>query len=216
MAAETDKFIIASSALWAGDFEFFEALLREYSHPSEVEPICDNAKLPEDFIRATGALRLKQLWQRRGEFRKLAGKYERQGAAITDRPTIMQTKHLRATLWRTGTREFLMQGYLTELSWEDELFLRARLLAYPSEISTSKGPAQTRQTAEADDLSEEESYTPLGAAWVIADNPFIQIELTDLGLVEATGIWTGRELPGAAAAITGPFLNLLHKLDAPD
>ena len=85
MAAETDSYIIASSALWAGDFEYFEKLLRAYSNPSDVEPIDQGAEVPEDFIRATGALRLRQLWQKRGEFKKLAREYARQGAEITDR-----------------------------------------------------------------------------------------------------------------------------------
>ena len=122
MPAETDKFIIASFALWAGDFEYCEKLLRAYSNPSDVAPIEDGAEIPEDFIRATGALRLRQLWQKRGEFKKLTKEYGNQGVEITDKPTILETKHLRATLWRTGAREFMMQGYLKELSWQEGLF----------------------------------------------------------------------------------------------
>jgi hypothetical protein len=33
MGAEPDKFIIASFAIWAGDFAYFEKLLRDFSPP---------------------------------------------------------------------------------------------------------------------------------------------------------------------------------------
>jgi hypothetical protein len=217
MAVETDKFIIASCALWAGDFEYFEKLLREFSHPSDVKPIEHGAQSPEDFLRATGALRLRQLWQKRGEFKKLSRECAHQGAEITDKPTIMETKHLRATLWRTGAREFLMQGYLMELSWQEGLFAHARRLADAAEHPKGKALAPRSDTFEAVDMFEAEaageSSTGLGATWVVAENPFIQVELTDLGLVEATGIWTGRELPRTAEAITEPFLRVLQSLD---
>jgi len=211
MAAEEDRFIIGCSALWAGDFEYFEKLLRQYSYPLDVEPIDHGAESPEDFIRATAALRLRQLWQKRGEFKKLAREYALQGVEITDKPTILETKHLRATLWRTGSREFLLQGYLTDLSWQEGLFSHARRVADAAENPKSKSLIQRNDMFEEEEAGE--SFTGLGAAWVVAENPFIQVELTDLGLLEATGIWTGRELPDAAAAITQPFLKLLHKLD---
>jgi hypothetical protein len=217
MTAETDKFVVASFALWAGDFEYFEELLRGYSNPSDVKSIEGGAESPEDFIRATGALRLRQLRQKRGEFKKLTREYGRQGAKLTDKPTVMETKHLRATLWRTGAREFLLQGYLTELSWQDGLFSRARHLAAANEHLKSKNVSPTSDAVEELDVFEStatrKSFTGSGTAWVVAENPFIQVELTDLGLIEATGIWIERELPDAAASITQPFLRLLQGLD---
>src|SRR2546430_13772592 len=110
MPAETDKFIVATFALWAGDFAFCEELLREFSPPAETPTFVEDIQHPEDVIRSTGALRLRQLWQKRGEFRKLAAEYSDQGVEVTDKPIILETKNLRATVWRTGEREFVMQG----------------------------------------------------------------------------------------------------------
>lgn len=110
-----------------------------------------------------------------------------------------------------------MQGYLTELSWQDELFTHARRMADAAEQPIDRAVAPRRGMFKAVDIIEAEeageSYTGIGVAWVIAENPFIQVELTDLGLIEATGIWTARQLPSAAAAITSPFLKVLQELD---
>lgn len=219
MAAETDKFIIASFALWAGDFEYFERLVRESCHNGDVTPIERGATTPEDFIRATAALRLRQFWQKRGEFKRLTADYDGSGIKITDKPTVLETKHMRATLWRIGAREFLMQGYLTDVTWQGELFALARRLAGNPKSPKRKGIAPRSDMPETVDMYDteprEESFDGLGAAWVVAENPFIQVELTDMGLVEATGIWTREELPDADSAITQPFQRLLQKLDAP-
>src|SRR6266478_2226201 len=109
MAVETDGFVIATFALWAGDFSYCEQLLREFSPPHDTPPIDDTAQSPEDFIRATGALRLRQLWQKRGEFKQFAAEFYDAGYQIADNPTVLETKHLRATVWRTAEREFLLQ-----------------------------------------------------------------------------------------------------------
>ena len=47
----------------------------------------------------------------------------------------------------------------------------------------------------------------------VAQNPFIQVELTDLGLIEATSIWIQPRLPENARAIEDPFLTVLNALD---
>ena len=213
MPAETDKFVIATFALWAGDFAYVEKLLREFSPPHETSLIDEAAETPEDFIRATGALRLRQLWQKRGEFKKLTAEYLGQGVEITDTPSILETKHLRATLWRTGEREFLMQGYLKELGWQNGLFELARREASGHEVSKTSLPSQSPYLLEPG--AEGEPLKPLGVAWTVTQNPFVQVELTDLGLLEATALWIEPRLPENAAAIKGPLLKLLEGLDAP-
>src|SRR5215510_6748589 len=109
MAADTDKFIVAMFALWAGDFSYCDKLLREFSPPRRSPRNETEAHSPEDFIRISGALRLRQLWQKRGEFKKLASHYNRAGFEVTDEPNVLETKHLRATVWRVSEREFVMQ-----------------------------------------------------------------------------------------------------------
>jgi len=213
MAAETDKFVIATFALWAGDFAYFEQLLREFSHPHDTPPIDEGAERPEDFIRATGALRLRQLWQKRGEFKKLTLEYAGPGIEVTDTPIILKTTHLRATLWRTDEREFLMQGYLKELGWQKELFEQVHRQAGRDEsrkVQASIPPTDLFYTH-----PEGERSMPLGTAWAVPGNPFLQVELTDLGLLEAAGLWTEPRLPDNAKAIIDVFQKLLTALDEP-
>lgn len=211
MAAETEQFIIATFALWAGDFGFVEENLREFSPPYNTPSIDEGAESPEDFIRATGALRLRQLWQKRGEFKKLAAEYADHDVEITDKPIILETKHLRATLWRTGEREFVMQGYLKELSWQNRLFELAHREAKKHDAPKVRMPVGSAYLIETE--AEGEPVKPLGVAWAVAQNPFIQVELTDMGLLEATGLWTERRLPQDAEAIKSPFLKVLAALD---
>jgi len=211
MAAETDNFIIATFALWAGDFSYCEQLLREFSLSHDAPSLDQSVERPEDFLRATGVLRLRQLWQKRGEFRKLSLDYTGTDIEITDKPIILETTHLRATLWRTGEREFLLQGYLKDLSWQSGLFERAHVhLSGVAEKKDSILPADSAGTQ-----AEGRPYMPLGAAWIVEGNPFIQVELSDLGLLEASGIWTGSHLPESAELITGAFHTLLSTLDIP-
>jgi hypothetical protein len=211
MAVDSDKFVIASLALWAGDFANFEQQLLEYSNPRDVKHIYRSAETPEDFIKATGALRLRQFWQRRGEFKKIISEYSVRETRITETPNIFETKNLRATLWRTGEREFLMKGYLKELSWQDALFKRARDVA---RRAASTNVDTLRQAGEAfDSEAGERAFEGLGVAWIVPANPFIQIEVTDLGLLEATGLWTLPMLPENSDPITTPFVRVLQTLD---
>ena len=57
---------------------------------------------------------------------------------------------------------------------------------------------------------------PLGASWYVPGDLFIQIELTDMGLLEATGIWTEANLPDDARTISGRFEKVMLSLDTPE
>ena len=213
MAAETDRFVIASFALWAGDFDFVEKLLLEYSRPNDISSDKDEAQKPEDFIIKAGALRLRQLRQRREEFNKRAAEYAKQGTDLRDKPYIIETEHLRATLRRTDIRAFLMQGYLSDVSWEKDLFVRARRFARRDQPAEDRGKSIEKDIFVLDD---DGVFKALGASWIIPGNPFIQVEVTDLGLIEASGLWTQDQLPKGVDDITAPFRKLLHDLDEPN
>ena len=90
MPAETDKFIVATFALWAGDFAFCDELLREFSSTAQTPTTAEHIERPEDIMRSTGALRLRQLRQKRGEFRELAAEYAGQGVEVTDKPLTLK------------------------------------------------------------------------------------------------------------------------------
>jgi hypothetical protein len=208
MAAETDAFIVATYALWAGDIAYAERLLREYSPPSRTHALdSERFESPEDVVRAVGALRLRQIWQKRGEFERIVNRQFEQIGELTAEPQIAETKHLRATLWRRGERQFQLQGYLTQLEWEPRLLELAQEAASRSQ---SARPERSRSL-----LPQADAKRPLGASWSIEGTLFIEVEVNDLGQIEANGLWTRLDLPESAEAVVTPFSNLLNDLDRP-
>lgn len=190
---------------------FLWELLRGFSPPWSTPSLEDHLESPGDLIQATGALRLKQLWQKRGEFKKLIAEYREQGVQVAEHPIVLETKHLRATLWRIGEREFIILGYLKDLSWQEELFARARREAaknespqrrFPPDVVESRGPSPDRQSVQG-----------LGSTWTVVGNPFMRVELTDLGLLEVSLLWIEPRLPESVEEMRRPLLQLLGRLD---
>jgi hypothetical protein len=201
MTAESDKFVIATFALWAGDFGFAEELLRGAAVPLKGLARHDRLDSPEDIIRTTAALRLRQLWQRRGEFRKVAS--EERG--LVDAPLIISGTHLRGAVWRIGERNFEMHAYLIDLAWERELFVRAR------QESDKHRPIEN--------VESEEEATRLGnhpgreLSWTVVGNPFMQVHVADLALIEVSFVWVAQELPHSVEEVTTPLSGLIRRLD---
>lgn len=212
MAAETDTFVVASAALWAGDFYHFETLMRKFVSQRGPRSSREEMTDPEAIIITTGEIRLRQLWQKRGEFRKLANSQSRDGDILTDKPIILETVHLRATLWRTGAREFLMQGFLTDLGFGNRFFENARMVAKVAGGSATPSKLGNWESPEV----RGEVKMPLGASWYVPGDLSIQVELTDMGLLEAAGMWTERNLPDDARLISGKFENVMLSLDPPE
>lgn len=219
MDVEWDNFIIAGFALWAGDFDYFERLLKEFSPPSKSPHSIGKILSADDLVRATGALRRRQYVQKKREFAKMVKAYE--NAEIRYQPETLQTTNLRATIWRVGVREFVMYAYLTNLDYAEELFSRAQRMADPlpaaevpaTEVTEKSG--LRRKQRKKQDLNPEalKQFEPPGAAWTVEGNPFIQVELTDMGLVRVKALWTKRSLPDAGNQITGSLYHVLTELD---
>ncbi len=210
MTAETDRFVVASFALWAGDVAYLESLLRDYPREQRTFRSLEAVEEPEEIIRIAAELRVRQLAQKRGEFNR-AVEYPL-GAprmSISDRPIVIETTHLRGTVWRAGLRDFLLQGYLSSLGWETNFFDRVNSLAQPSAVSSSS-PQDLIEPEPA-----AESANRIGGAWAIQGNPFVQVEVTDMGLFEANALWTGQDLPREFGPIRQAFRMLLESLDEP-
>jgi hypothetical protein len=97
-----------------------------------------------------------------------------------------------------------MQAYLSDLTWESNLFSNLHALS--------------AKIVPAGELRREEAPHPereLGIAWTEPGNPTLDIEVTDLGQIEVSMLWTHVELPTNAEAVTGPFLAFLQRLDPP-
>jgi hypothetical protein len=212
MAAEADDFIIGTLALWAGDVRYAESRFKAAGHRNPR----DQAELisaPRALMRQVANLRIRQIRQKRGEFRKLATALVNADDAVTGEPQVLETKHLRGCVWRTSEREFTMQAYLTDLSWQEPLFLLARkqplaqrtlpLLERPSEATRGV-------------VGEDEFVEPPGTSWIVPGNLFMQVEVSDLALIEVVAIWTPTALPQKAAEVLEPLGTVLKSLDEPE
>jgi hypothetical protein len=208
MAAETDAFIVATYALWAGDVAYAERLLRDYSPPHRT-PTLDREQIesPEDIVRAVGALRLRQVWQKRAEFERIVDLESEQLGELTSEPQVIETKHLRGALWRRSERQFLLQAYLTHLEWAGRLLELAQEAASRANVR--------RQDERRSLLPEPEAERSRGASWSVEGTLFIEVDVNDLGQIEANGLWTRLDLPESSEAIITPFSNLLNDLDRP-
>ena len=209
MTAETDRFVVASFALWAGDVGYMESLLAEIPRGRQTFQSMESIEDTEEIIRVAAMLRLRQLRQKRDEFNRAAEDLGISGVSLSDKPTVIATAHLRGTVWRTGVREISLQGYLTSLDWEADFFERVGALSQPI----------TDADITAGDLLEPEiagePVKTIGGSWAIHGNPFIQVEVTDMGLIAADALWTEPMPPQEFDRIRRAFEALLQSLDVP-
>jgi hypothetical protein len=90
MSEKTDRFIVATYALWAGDFKYAESLLRESL------PLFTHGKaerLPEEIFDRITKSRLGRIRRRRAEFKRLAADFEARDAAraLSGDPLTLET-----------------------------------------------------------------------------------------------------------------------------
>ena len=205
MGVDTEDFITATFALWAGDFEYAEALLHQYSM---APPLDGEVESPEDLIRRTGALRLRQLRQKKGEFKLLAAQYP--SRELKANPDVLETTHLRGALWRLEAREFNLRAYLKDLSWQQNM-LR---LAHKEALLHERVEERVDQSNYGLGLrGEQQPQISLGASCTVTGSLLLRVQLSDLCLLEVNGVWTEHSLPISDHDIKQPFLKLLHALD---
>ena len=206
MPVDAENFITATFALWAGDFEYAEQLLSRYSNES---PLKDAVESPDDLIRRTAALRLRQLRQKKGEFKSLAAE---QGlrSPVQANPAVLETKHLRGALWRLGAREFNLCAYLTDLSWHENML---RFAHREAALHERVEEPIVQKNYGLDFRDEQQSKINLGVAWTVTGSVLLRAQLSDLCLLEVNGLWTEPELPHTDEEIKQPFVRLLNALD---
>ena len=118
---------------------------------------------------------------------------------------------MRAALWRTGVRNFHLQGYLTQLDWQENLLRHAHLEAERNEITRLRRDQANPNLLETENDSRPKE--PLGVEWVVIGNPFLEAQLSDLCMLEISGTWTAKKLPAKADEIQDPFIKVLNALD---
>jgi len=206
MSVDTNNFIVATFALWAGDFEYAETLLSRYAH---VPALNGAVESPDDLIRRTSALRLRQLRQKKGEFKELAAEHGLRNPVLAN-PTVLVTNHLRGALWRTSAREFDLRAYLTDLTWDESLLRLAHNEANQHERSLEP----VEQTNSGLGFGDKQPpKTTRGVAWTVTGSLLLRAQLSDMCLLEVNGLWTEPKLTNSDEEIKGPFLKLLHALD---
>ena len=88
-------------------------------------------------------------------------------------------------------------------------------MAHQAAAPAARHVAEPDEADKPDALTEgRKTYGPLGASWVVAGNPFIRVELSDVGLLEARGLWTAPVLVASDGdLIREAFRKLLISLD---
>jgi hypothetical protein len=203
MSEKTDRFVVATYALWAGDFKYAETLLRESRESLPLFAHDKAERLPEEIFDRITKSRLGQIRRRRAEFRRLAADFEARDAAraLSGDPLTLETPHMRATVWQLRSREFRMQAYLTDLSWESNLFVNVHM-------QSAKADPDAALRREASKLEPE-----LGVTWTEPGMPPLEVEVTDLGQVDVSMLWTDPEPPPNSDAVTAPLIAFLRRLD---
>lgn len=204
MPAESDLFIVSTFAQWAGDQRVARTLLMQCQSAIDAgrstEPMNPTLRL----LGLVAHERLEELARREHLPR---GRSDTPN--VTAKPVELRTAHLQGVVWRTDDREFLLQAYLLDLSLETAFFAR---VTEASSRFLDLSPA----AADSKDASPSETpvFRSLGAAWVLPGDPFLRVQVSDMGLIEALALWTGSRLDEeAGAGIRAAFQRLLEALD---
>jgi hypothetical protein len=194
-----ETFIIARFAQWAGDFDFAQEMYGKIAHQKYHKTFPDAMEGPSDVIRVSAAFRNRQISQKKEEFKLIVNTgLNKEQQDIDYQPVIIETVHLRGALWRLGSREFRLRAFLSDLSWEKELFAIARELA-----NKDLFPGQN-----------EEIYSPFSGSWEARlGEAFMQVFVDDMALIEVDGFWIGDTPPKSAENVKEKFMKVLLELD---
>jgi hypothetical protein len=212
------RYIIARYAQWAGDYkhsaDLFESVASvELTFEGAHDDFLGEQGDPEDIrdqnniLRQDAAKRYNNILRRIREFERIRSTLPGAGSQMGYAPMILSTVHLRGAVWRPAPREFVMLGYVNDLKWLPELLAAAARLA---DAQRPQDEARLEEMAGARDLP---IFEDLAYAWVVTGNPFLDVDVIDLGLIRARALWTDRELPADFAPIRTRFLELLASLD---
>jgi hypothetical protein len=138
----------------------------------------------------------------------------------------LETKHLRGVIHRLSSYEFELRAYLSDCSWESELYERAASAAQESgapplependevKLEIEQERNLPRLFEEMDEDEDREIDRGRGTAWIVDSGDFFrEVTVGDLALILVKGVWAKRELPGSVDLIKDGFMEVLNKLD---
>ncbi len=111
MVVTSEDFIVMSFALWAGDYEYLETLIKNASVDSEKQEIPKNT--PESIILSIGTENLEEYKNKREKFSK---------EKIVMNNNFLETVHIRARIWQISDFEYSMRAYLKNFKDLERLF----------------------------------------------------------------------------------------------
>jgi len=133
MTAQSHDVIVASFALWAGDWCYLDRLIEENLIKIERE----KKEGFDDLFSRLKKSQLNRYKKKRDLFIKEKG--------LTKFP-ILETDHIRSTIWYVSDFEYCLKGYLKDLTWEkvfiDQMHLTSALIS-PTENKMEKSRFST-------------------------------------------------------------------------
>jgi hypothetical protein len=157
MSAESHDLIVASFALWAGDWAYLNTLIKRGS----LDKNNKNSRHDfDDFILRTNENQFNRYKKKRSLFLKDKGltKY-----------LILETDHIRSTIWYVSNFEYCMKGYLKDLTWEKDFFSFAY---HPHNFETAQ---------------EKNMEPPMfSTEWISGKNGNCITRIDEMGLIEST------------------------------
>lgn len=156
MNAESHDLIVASFALWAGDWCYLDRLIEENLLKNESE----KREGFDDLFSCLKKSQLTRYKKKRDIFIKEKG--------LTKFP-ILETDHIRSTIWHVSEFEYCMKGYLKDLSWEKVFFNHV----HPT-FSLEIPPEKTMKVSK------------FSTVWRTGKNDNCVTRIDDMGLIEST------------------------------
>jgi hypothetical protein len=205
-----EDFFISQYAQWAGDYPYCIELVSRVAEAVGAEAPrerdLENIRNSNALLQVAAQRRLVQLSRRQREFEAIRISLPLPQNRIGFAPMILETPHLRGAIWRLGVREFGLFAYLKKTSWLKKLLRNAMRV---SREANGEVEEAIPEPAPADvEVFEGHAY-----GWVIPRNPFTQVFVSELGLIEAVAHATGRRPPRSVRSIRSRFDSILQILD---
>ena len=183
-ATTTHNWIVASFALWAGDWCYLEKFINNDSLDDRHENVRDDY---DKLISRMNKHQLDRFKEKRDILLKSKGlkKYP-----------ILKTDHLRATVWQVSDFEYCMRGYITDLSREKEIFKTIHQFS--------------NRESDHDNIIDLPNFSTV---WTLGKNGNCITRIDEMGLIESTYYICDSDLETRQRYATERFTEVLTRFN---
>jgi hypothetical protein len=196
----SEAYITARQAWWAGDLVYCLRALTETGADGNDELASHDEYDPVRLLR----WRANQLYAQ-----VLRGlKEERQ----PDPAFIVETRHLRGAFHQASPRLFEFRAFMRDLTWDEELFRRATMVAgrYGRQVAAPSAKYQ-----EEEENAGTINFDDPELSWLeIRDHMLVEVSISEFALLRAQLTWTSHVPPADVERIHLAFLNVLRSLES--